>query len=303
MFVFYTTSMYIYVRTPLYKNAKIVSHILEHCVGHRFLDDVDFPLYNYGMDAVLTPQYTVFEHEDRIDKNYFIQKIILPLQESDVIYEWSVLQKELAENDYDNMLYEYALNEITKHPINLNKLEKVSFSELKEYHTKYYTPENIVVTDKNWNIIDDASFLKSIQKVWPQSSFKIPIFYEEDHYTLIGYKNATSTGYWELFFQFWMINLYTTRIKRFQDWEYFFLEPYFWTFEDIVWLAIPDISLPPMSTSFFNYGKKYIIEMMNHAYFQKDFFLNSYFAQRHATRESVIEQYNTYSLDILNQIK
>ncbi|MDR0650394.1 MAG: hypothetical protein LBG59_03105 [Candidatus Peribacteria bacterium] len=73
------------------------------------------------------------------------------------------------------------------------------------------------------------------------------------------------------------------------------MSPYFQTFEHHTWITIPKVSFTPWNAELFAYGKKYLVQMMSHGYFKEKFFLNQYFYGIPASRQRIIENYQTFS--------
>jgi hypothetical protein len=145
--------MQIYVKTPLFNHSKAVPHMVEHCVEHNVLSLSDFFLYAYGMEGTIFADYTVFEHDERIDYTYLIEKFTEPLNPKYFAFEQNILQEECQETTYHQGMYEHLVQKIFTPNISLNSAKNIVWSDVVKYHQQYYTPSTIIVVDKEYNIL------------------------------------------------------------------------------------------------------------------------------------------------------
>jgi hypothetical protein len=95
-----------------------------------------------------------------------------------------------------------------------------------------------------------------------------------------------------------MICFFSAYIQRWQKWEYYYLDPCFYEYEDNCIVIIWDYDYSTLNQKFFEWWKKYIIDMVEKGeYFKERFFLNEYIYWIPKTREDVIDLYKSYSYD------
>lgn len=91
--------MKLYLSTPLSNFSKYLPHLVEHCVWHSVLDPNHYFDFSYGLDGVVTPEYTCFEYDKWVSYEEAIDMIVAPLDKEAFIYETAVLKQEL-ENSF-----------------------------------------------------------------------------------------------------------------------------------------------------------------------------------------------------------
>ena len=259
--------------------------------------------FSYGLDGVVTPEYTCFEYDKWVSYEEAIDMIVAPLDKSAFIYETVVLKQELENSSYDQRIYEAVLKKYLKSHILLNSLEIVSWSDVQKYHATRYKKENIVAVDDDFHILYEGSPLlkkkseETLEKIIDEFSF------EDDDYFLLLYKNYNAKIYRKLYFLFWMFSFYSTYSQRWKNCEYYYLEPYFNRYATHCWILFPKLDYQKMALDFFLAGKQYIIRMISEGYFKERFFLNKYFFSIPFDRKEVLHLYRNYTFeDYLSEI-
>lgn len=284
--------MRIYIETPLFNRSNAVPHMVEHCVGHSILQFADFFDYMYGAEKMNYAEYTTCDYDDRIHYEDAIVKLTTSLNEASFRYEKKVLQEEISDPSYGQRIYERLVQQIV-HPTILRNTAKFLFrKDVVAYHKKRYQPEHMVVIDDDYKVLYQG--LKTpIPKKQTPKYFSFPFTFEKDQYFVIGAKHCDKDIYWELFFLFQILYSYGVYQLRWKQRQYY-LNTYFHTFEHVNWVVFPRIDVTSLDQSFFEQGKKYILQMFAQGYFKEKFFLNHYFYAIPASREMVIEKYQKY---------
>ena len=290
--------MRIYIKTPLINNSKSIPHFVEHCAWRPAHDLNKYFELSYWLDAVTCVDYTYFEFDNRVDYKEAIKSLTSPITKKSFLYEKEIIQQELEDLSYGQRIYEYVVKKYLNSDFSMNQYEEVSREDVKNYHEKYYTSENmIVVEDTNNYKVVQAWFKteknnKNLTNKISKKSFK----FEDDKYLLYIWKFTDWTWYWEMYFFFRIICFFSAYIQRWQKWEYYYIEPCFYEYEDNCIVIIWNYDYSSLDEKFFKWWKKYIIDMVEKGeYFKERFFLNEYIYWIPKTREDVIDLYKSYS--------
>ncbi|MDR0369364.1 MAG: hypothetical protein LBH96_02240 [Candidatus Peribacteria bacterium] len=286
--------MRIYVKTPLFQNSKAIPHMVEHCVGHNMLSLSDFFEYSYGVDGIISPEYTVFEYDEWVDYQVAMQQLMTPLTKKAFDYEKKVLDAELSDPSYDQRIYERLVQLLINPQICLNSCEGLSWKKTTEYHQKWYHTNNMIVVNNDYQILYQGGNIPKKQHHTTEL-ISLPFTFEEDEYLLLQAKNRNENIYWEQYFLFRIISFYVSYQMRWHQQEYYYLDPYFYTYDTINRVLLPKIPLSAFDQSFFEWGKKYILQMFSNGYFKEKFFLNTYIYNRPMERIDVIAFYQHYT--------
>lgn len=287
--------MRIYIKTPLVNKSKMIPHLVEHCTWHSFLSLNDFFDFSYWMDWVITTDYTYFEFDKWINYEDVIKKLTKEIDKKSFLYEKKIIKQELEDVNYNQRIYEWVVRNFIDSNFSVNNFEKVSLEEIKSYHEKYYTSENMIVVDE-----PDYKILKQWFEVGKindgnQIIKKSPFIFEDDKYLVYIWKKTDWTWYWEMYFFFRMLCFIWAYTERWHNWEYYYLEPYFYEYEDNCIVMIWDYDYSQLDEKFFEWWKKYIINMFKAWYFKEKFFLNEYLYWIPKTRQEVIQIIENYS--------
>jgi len=286
--------MRIYIRTPLVNKSKMIPHLVEHCIWHSVLNLDDFFEFLYWLDGVINTDYSYFEFDKRINYDDAIEKLTKQITKESFLYEKDIIKQELEDVRYDQRIYEYVVRKYLDPDFFMNKYEKVSWNDVKDYHEKYYVSENMIAVDdefkilKQWFKIEKSN--SAVQKI-----SKCLLNFEDDKYLTFIWKKTDWTWYWEMYFFFRILCFYWAYSQRWQKGEYYYLEPYFYEYEDNCIVLIWDYDYSQLNEKFFEGWKKYIINMFEAWYFKEKFFLNEYFYWIPKTRKEVIQIIKDYS--------
>ncbi|MDR3169897.1 MAG: hypothetical protein LBU27_09515 [Candidatus Peribacteria bacterium] len=141
----------------------------------------DFFAYNYSADGEISDCFTRFEIDNGNDYQYMIKKLLTPPSKSSFQYEKGVVKKELEDCSYGQLMYESLLRKISNRYINLNTFESVTFEDVVYYHQQWYTKNNIIVCDDDFNLL----FGGYVPKNFPKKTsvfFSFPFVYDNDSY-------------------------------------------------------------------------------------------------------------------------
>ena len=200
--------MRIYVRTPLVNKSKMIPHLVEHCIWHSVLNAEDFFDFSYWCDWVITTDYTYFEFDKWINYEDVMKKLNKKIRKESFFYEKKIIKQELDNVNYDQKIYEWVVRNIIDSNLSINNFEDVSREDVKDYHEKYYTPENIIVVDEpSYNILKQW-FKVSKLRDQHQIIKKYPYTFEDDKYLVYIWKKTDWAWYWEMYFLFRMFCLH-----------------------------------------------------------------------------------------------
>ena len=167
---------------------------------------------------------------------------------------------------YDQRIFEYVVKKYLDSDFFMNKYQNAPRKDVKDYHEKYYVPENMIVVDDEFNILKQWFKLKYWDKNQNNKVVKKKLNFEGDKYLVYLWKKTDWTWYWETYFFFRILCFFWAYSQRWQKWEYYYLEPCFYEYEDNCLVLIWDYD-----------------------YFKEKFFLNEYFYWIPKTRKEVIQ--------------
>lgn len=253
------------------------------------------------MDWVISADYTYFEYDDWVKPDEIIRILTAPVTKKAFEYEKTILLEELSDISYGQNLYETIVKKLINPKISLNNFSDILRADAKIYHENYYIPQNIIIVDKNYKILHQW-FKKLTNQPSRSDFFSFWLKFQWDKYKVIGGKNISATNYRKLYFIFWMISFYCTKIFRREKQQYYHLDTFSHSFNNYHWVVLPSVDLSEISQTFFKYWKEYIIKMFSNWYFKEKFFLNDYFYGIPMSRNEVIQMYkNLKFIDILNR--
>lgn len=253
---------------------------------------------SYWLDAVTCVDYTYFEFDNRVNYTETIKSLTSPITERTFLYEKEIIQQELEDLSYGQWIYEYVVKKYLDSDFSMNQYEEVSQENVKDYHEKYYTPDNMIVVENtnNYEVIQSWFKAEKNNKNLTNKISKKSFNFENDKYLLYIWKFTDWTWYWEMYFFFRMICFFSAYLQRWQKWEYYYIEPCFYEYENNCIVIIWDYDYSTLDEKFFEWWKKYIIDMIEKGgYFKEKFFLNEYIYWIPKTREDVIDLYKSYS--------
>ena len=273
----------------------MVPHLVEHCIGHSMLDLEDFFEFSYWLDGVINTDYTYFEFDKWVNYKDAVEKLTKKITKEFFSYEKDIIKQELEDASYDQRIYEYVVRKYLNSDFSMNKYEKVSWEDIENYHKKYYQSENMIIVDNEFNILKQWFKIEKDGGNAAQKISKYSLNFEDDKYLAFIWKKTDWTWYWGMYFFFRIMCFYWAYSQRWQNREYYYLEPYFYEYEDNCIVLIWDYDYSQLNEKFFEWWKKYIINMFESWYFKEKFFLNEYFYWIPKTREEVIQSYKNFT--------
>ena len=153
--------MKLYIKTPFLKNNKFIPHLLEHC-ALQSRDPSEYLKYSISTNASTRTGFTYFERED-IPAQEFFDYLRMPLKEEIFNQELLAIGRELEKPSFWQRVYEKILNQISSKKIITNKIQKVSFTQLQDYHNKRYQEEYTLLIEKDWKIDKNWGIWKQIR--------------------------------------------------------------------------------------------------------------------------------------------
>ena len=153
--------MKLYIKTPFVNNNKFIPHLLEHCaLQSRNL--AEYLKYSISTNASTRTGFTCFERED-IPAQEFFDYLRMPLKEEIFNQELLAISRELEKPSFWQRVYEKTLNQISSEKIITNKIQKVSLTQLQDYHNQRYQEEYTLLIDKDWKIDKNWGMWKQIK--------------------------------------------------------------------------------------------------------------------------------------------
>ncbi len=153
--------MKLYIKTPFVNNNKFIPHLLEHC-ALQSRDPSEYLKYSISTNASTRTGFSCFERED-IPAQEFFAYLRMPLKEGIFNQELLAISRELEKPSFWQRVYEKTLNQISSEKIITNKIQKVSFTQLQDYHNKRYQEEYTLLIDKDWKIDKNWGIWKHIK--------------------------------------------------------------------------------------------------------------------------------------------
>lgn len=288
--------MRIYIRTPFVNDSNIIPHTVEHCVGNVSWKKTDFFDYYRGLYWEVKSEYTCLELDRWIKYDYFLQKMLQPIEKDTVIYERKVLKEELSDPTYIQKIYEKVIQKFVNPKLTTNRYKAVSLDDLKDYHKKYYKPENLIVVDeeKDYKIIFEW-FIPKEKKNKKLEKKEGKFKFEGNEYLVCVFSHYNGTQYWTSFFSYRLLNCYCYYINRLHKQWYYNQENYFFQYADSCIIMLENLDYSGFTQEFFEQWKKYFINILKHWYYQEKFFLNEYFYDAPKTRKEAIQVVKDYS--------
>lgn len=152
------STMYVFIKTPLYKNSKYLPHLVEHCILTNNQQYSEYISTMYDNRWVTFCGYTKFYIPSQ-SKDTILQKLQNPITRETIEQERKIIKDELSytSNTYD--IFEKIGKKLYGKTFKNNDVSKVTYTEIKTYHKKWYTSENIIICDDNYNIISSPTKL------------------------------------------------------------------------------------------------------------------------------------------------
>ena len=195
----------------------MISHIVEHCIGHSVLDMEDFFEFSYWLDGVINTDYTYFEFDKRINYEDAVKKITKEITKEYFLYEKDIIKQELEDVSYDQRIYEYVVRKYLDSDFFMNKYQNVLRKDVKDYHEKYYIQENMIVVDDEFNVLKQWFKLKYWDKDKNNKVVKKKLKFEGDKYLVYLQKNRLNLILGNVFFlpnYVFLLSIFSKTTKR-----------------------------------------------------------------------------------------
>lgn len=295
--------MKIYIKTPLVTNAKGIPHMVEHCIGNSHLWASDFFSFTYWVDAEVSANYSVYEFDAWIWMQEAIDYLTMPLKKESFDFELPILQEECEDSSYDQRIYQEAIKILYDQDFDLNGVGEFSWKDVYDYHQNYYQKENMLIIDNfDWDkVLFQWENLKKIRNLTSTNLLVKSWVFEDDAYVILGRLSSSVSDFWRLFFVHTLIEGYIFQQKRWKEGEYYHGMPYFFTYNEAIWLLIPHYDFSHYTQDFFQQGKTYLLNMFKAGYFTQRFLLNEYFYGLPATKNQVIDWCQSFSWEEFQQ--
>lgn len=288
--------MRIYIKTPLVNKSKIIPHAVEHCAGFFNKKIEDFFDFSQGLDGEIFTDYTCFEFDRWVKYEDMMKYLFQPIKENSVIYENMILKEELWDPEYAQRIYEKVLKSFLDPKYDINHYKSITLEEVKDYHEKYYKRENAIVVDNenDYKIIfewfePEEKQCKELEK--RKENFK----FRDNKYIVYILNHYNGENYRKAFFCYRMLDYYLYLINRFTNQKYYYQNNYFFQQEDTLFALVEDANYSKLDKKFFEWGKKYLLNVFKYWYYKEKFFLNEYFYWIPKTRDEVIQSYKDFT--------
>lgn len=260
--------MKIYIKTPLYKNSKYISHLLEHTTGDwKYVENYfDFISESevYTMDSYIVWHFPYCKDIEFIKENF----LKIPLK-NQINYEKKVLKDELYKTSLKLEIEHKIWKILFWKDFNIIKNQKISYEDILVYHKKYFRKDNIIITDDDFNILETNDFLKDFERSldFDRKKFFLKV---KDYPCYIFVKKIENylDYYLFLFLEFFYENLFSYQI-RFQEWFYYYdHKAYSYRIYDANIFCIT-CEILDFSEGFFEKSKEKFLEIVENWYWKK----------------------------------
>ena len=263
--------MRIYIKTPLVNKSKMIPHLVEHWIGHSVLDMEDFFEFSYWLDGVINTDYTYLEYDKWINYEDAVKKITKKITKESFLYEKDIIKQELEDVSYDQRIYECVVRKYLDSDFSMNKYAKASWEDVENYHEKYYQSENMIIVDDEFKILKQWFNIEKNGDNTAQKISKYSLNFEDDKYLVFIWKKTNWAWYWEIYFFFRIMCFYWAYSQRRQKGEYYYLEPYFYEYEDNCIVLIWDYNYSKLDEKFFEWWKNMLLTCLKRDISKKSF--------------------------------
>lgn len=281
--------MRIYIRTPLVNKSKIIPHTVEHCAGFFNGKIDDFFDFSQGLDWEISSDFTCFEFDKWVKYEDMMEHLFQPIERKTVTYEHKVLEEELWDPWYAQKVYEKVLKRFLDPEYNINHYKSITWKEVKDYHEKYYNRKNaIVVDEKDYKII--FKWFKPKEKEYKKSEQrKEKLKFKDNKYIVYILNNYNGENYRKMFFWYRLLDYYLYLINRLTNQKYYYQNNYSFQQGETFMVLVEDTDYSKLDKKFFEWWKKYFLNVLKYWYYKEKFFLNKYFYWIPKTRKEVIQ--------------
>ena len=274
----------------------MISHAVEHCAGFFNRKINAFFDLSRSLDWEITIDYTSFGADKWIKYEKMLEVLFHPIEKKTLDYERKVLKEELSDPTYGQEISEKILKKFVDPELSTNRYKSVTLKEVRDYHKKYYKPENIIVVDedKNYKVIFKW-FNPPKKKPQKLEKIKEKFKYRKDKYIVYVLKHYNAEQYRKLFLSYDLIIAYLFYINRLNNQRYYQQENYFFQNSYACSIVIEDADFSKLDKEFFEKWKKYYLNILRCWYCKETFFLNEYIYGIPKTRKEVIQIYKNFT--------
>lgn len=142
--------MKILLKTPFVNNNKYLPHLLEHCLlsPKNFQESHHY----WEIDASVRTWYTEYEYDEDFPEKFLEILCRVPSKEQFLLEE-KIIKKELRWVSFWQKYFEKILQKIYNAKTKVNTAISLSYQDLLNYHKKYYVQENMILIDRDWELI------------------------------------------------------------------------------------------------------------------------------------------------------
>ena len=288
--------MRIYIKTPLVNKSKMIPHTVEHCAGFFNKKIDEFFDFSQGLEWEISTDYTCFEFDRWVKYEDMMEHLFQPIKKEYLTYEHKVLREEFWSPDYVQKIYEKLLKVFLDPEYNMNKYNSITREEVKKYHKKYYKPENAIVVDeeKGYKVIFEW-FKPKEKKSKKLEKRKEKFKFKDNKYIVYILNHYNGENYRKAFFCYRILDYYLYLINRYTNQKYYYQSNYFFQQEDTLFVLVEDADYSKLDKEFFEWGKKYLINVFKYWYYKEKFFLNEYIYWIPKTRKEVIQMCKNFT--------
>lgn len=253
--------MYVFIKTPLYKNTKYTSHIVEHCILSNVYKYDEYLNKLYNSRWVSFCWYTKFYFPTK-NKNKAIKQLTNSIDKNKINTESKIILDEIKTWNYTQWLLEIIWKKIYWKNFVNNWKSKVRSKEIIDYHKKYYKEDKFFICNDNYNLISkDIKKNNWIKKEQNIKSFKI--IYKKTNFKVFYVKYKSFKDFYKFKFIEILVNSMLTYYYSKIDLKYYFE----YELLDILWeyliLTIPQNIWLKLSEENFKSFKKYFLKTLN----------------------------------------
>lgn len=211
--------------SPPYAGSDFFGHLVEHCINQTIAQDYN---HYFAFQQPLDIQYVhnLFSKTTipwYIDFNHVLEQFQKPLQNEVITREVKVLRNELSGiRDQEELLADQ-VSTFLWYPLHSNKMRRVNYEKLKEYHQQWYQNWYRIIID-DCNSIIDTNITRWYD--WPVQYATTEFIYRE--FRPKGFKYLvliapTKNPYNAMFVAFLerIIKYWETYSLRYQQWNYY----------------------------------------------------------------------------------
>jgi hypothetical protein len=214
--------MYITISTPAYKDADgtlsyFPAHLVEHCVGVPYpMDEAHFFSSVIDSDRDFFESYTRYYFPDTHDIDTCIAMLISPISPDVYIHELKLILLELEEknNGCEGKILVALGEALYGHTAPTSTPITISYNDLTAYHQRYYTQDNMCITDNDFtpisvgkNLLQPSLVPVSEVSVWREVTYE-NFLVDETTYCVVSLPYRSWKHYMSIYYIYHVINEY-----------------------------------------------------------------------------------------------